>query len=149
MDRSRAQAQLPVASSRAVCRRNISVTASGVVRTHGLVSSRCPGSRQLPAVAILTAPPPPPQRGSDGNPAPPPPTETLPPKCTVRIIKRIPKASREAAGRRLASIIDSVVTVNDHASWDCLLRFSQRCLRLPSRGGRHKSGGCSYQKAGG
>ena len=60
------------------------------------------------AAAIPTAPPPPPQRGE----APPPPTGTLPPKCTIRIIKRIPKASREAAGRRLASIIDSVATVN-------------------------------------
>ena len=31
------------------------------------------------------------------------------------------------------------VRVNDHASWDRLLRFSSRCFRVPARGGHRRS----------
>ena len=52
----------------------------------------------------------------------------------MKILKRIPKASRSYAGRKLATILDVVVQKNDHASWDRLFRFSSRCLRAPRRG---------------
>ena len=35
-----------------VCRRTIAVTAAGLLRQHGPVSARCPGSRQPPAAPI-------------------------------------------------------------------------------------------------
>lgn len=49
-----------------------------------------------------------------------------------KIIKWIPKASRERAGRKLAVILEGIVANNDHASWIRLLRFGGRCLRSPT-----------------
>lgn len=126
-----------------VCRRPISVTALGLVRLHGPVVSRCPGSRQAP---INTAQPYPTQpRGHDAVRSASPQSsgqlsDSLPSRNYCKIIKRIPKNSRERAGRKLASILNAVVAINDHSSWDRLLRFGGRCLRVPSnREGRRKS----------
>ena len=60
----------------------------------------------------------------------------LPPRASVKILK---KASRSSAGRKLATILEAIVSKNDHASWDRLFRFSSRCLRAPKRGGRRCS----------
>ena len=64
---------------------------------------------------------------------------SLPPRSTVKILKCFPRASREQAGKKLAAILDGVVSRNDHASWECLLLFSIRCFRHPGRGGRRWS----------
>ena len=60
----------------------------------------------------------------------------LPPKCSVKILKWIPRASREQAAAKLAKILDAIVSKDghdDHVSWDRLLQFSARCFRVPAR----------------
>ena len=135
--------------SYSVCRRTIAVTAAGLLRLHGPVSARCPGSRQPPAAPVdQSANSSPSYLASSGHEvnfdveaaAPHAPHSLpLPPRPPVRILKCLPKASRELAGKKLAAILDAVVSRNDHASWDRLLRFSSRCLMHPGRGGRRWS----------
>ena len=49
----------------------------------------------------------------------------------TRILRRIPRLSRPSAARKLAAIIEQVVTRNDVPSWARLLQFPRRCLRCP------------------
>ena len=146
-------AQVGSAPSCPVCRRTIAVTAAGLLRQHGPVSARCPGSRQPPAAPIdVSSQPatdsPPSYSASSGHEANfddeaatphTPYSLPLPPKALGRILKCLPMASRDLAGKKFAAILDAVVSRNDHASWDRLLRFSSRCLRHPGRGGRRWS----------
>ena len=136
---------LPSSAACAVCRRTISVTAAGVVRVHGPVTLRCPGSRRLPttteALASSSV-----SRGLQHDEPVTHPSQPLldasfplPPRCEFRVIKRIPRASRALAGSKLASILDAVTRENDHASWNRLLRFCSRCFKVPSRGGHRRS----------
>ena len=73
-----------------VCHREMPVTRLGMIRTHGPVTKRCPGSSNPP----LQAP------GS---------SETIansaikPNPPNVKILKRIPRAARDLAARRLVS----------------------------------------------
>ena len=53
-----------------------------------------------------------------------------------RIIKRIPRASRVSAAKKLASAIDQVVIHNDIPSWCRLLQFPKKFFRMPCRGGK-------------
>ena len=126
-----------------ICFRPMTITAAGLVRQHGPLRARCPGSHQPPANSTQ-----PPQAvlSRSGRPLVAPLTGSatfqptcLPPRATVKILKRIPKASRLSAGRKLATILEAVVGKNDHASWDRLFRFSSRCLRAPKRGGQRRS----------
>ena len=64
---------------------------------------------------------------------------TKPPRSTVKILKRISRASRDHAARKLATILDQVVLNNNIASWDCLFSFAPRCRRVPRRGGHRRS----------
>ena len=126
-----------------VCHRSIAVTSAGLVRQHGPVFSRCPESRQPPAVGATTSISP----ASDQQPLSPggtsvedlEPCLSLPPRSTVKFLKCLPRASREQAGKKLAAILDGVVSRNDYASWERLLLFSTRCFRHPGRGGRRWS----------
>ena len=63
------------------------------------------------------------------------PDPALPPRTSEKTIKRLPKASRECVGRKLAAILGAVIDKNDHTSWMRLLCFSARCLRCPAREG--------------
>ena len=58
---------------------------------------------------------------------------------SVRILRRVPRASRHLAASRLASILDEVTCKNDNALWARLCAFSSRCLPAPKRGGRRRS----------
>ena len=58
---------------------------------------------------------------------------------SVRILRRVPRASRHLAATKLASILDEVTRKNDNASWARLCAFSSRCLLAPKRGGRRRS----------
>ena len=115
-----------------VCRRPVSITAAGLVR--GPVRSRCPGSRCAPPTPCSdTAPAQPRVRVEDPSTSPSqstPPSDLLPPTNNCKI-RRIPKNSRDQAARKLASILNAVVAINDHASWSHLLCFASRCLRVP------------------
>ena len=129
-----------------VCLRSIAVTNAGLIRQHGPVASRCPGSRRPPtflASAPTAVPRPPHQRspvteGQDERPTLSP-DSVLPPRLSGKAIKCLPKASRECAASKFAAILGAVVDRNDHTSWTRLLRFSSRCLRHPERGGGRQS----------
>ena len=125
------------------------MTAAGLIRTHGPVDKRCPGSCRLPApgtseVSHTVGP-----RGTDHPSLPPLPPATqlnhrshqspLKPIPPVRILKWIPRASREQAGMKLTTILEGVVSKNDVSAWERLLHFSARCLRVPTRCGRNWS----------
>ena len=60
----------------------------------------------------------------------------LPVKCSVKILKRIPRASRGQAASKLATILDAIVSNGDHASWCRLLQFSARCFHVAREGAR-------------
>ena len=57
----------------------------------------------------------------------------------VRILKRIPRASREQAVTKLAAIWGSVVGNNNFGACERLFHFSVRCLRVPTRCGHNSS----------
>ena len=138
-----------------VCGRSMPLTRMGALRVHGPLSNRCEGSGMLPSTplpvslaptlvtpnASLDSP------GSDaalrGQSAlrdPPAAFFTqLAVSNPVRILKRIPKASRHLASSKLARVLDSVAESNDDASWDRLLKFSSRCFAVPKRGGKRIS----------
>ncbi len=143
----------------ATCLRSISVTSSGMVRAHGPVNSRCPGSNQQPRQPQQQpqqqpTPPGSPQPQSAGATAQGPAVAT-PPGTTangelappnfrwqaprVRILRRIPRASRGQASSKFSAILDGVVSSNSPAAWERLLYFSTRCLRVPQRSGRRWS----------
>ena len=143
----------------AVCERSMPVTRAGVFRIHGPCNNRCEGSGMLPSAPLpvasstqsssaptvaaspasrVTESSRVPSAANSRQPAGHP--VFLPPSSSgVKILKRIPKASREQCGRKLATILNVVVDKNDHASWDRLLRFCARCLRAPRRAGMRRS----------
>ena len=144
----------------AVCGRLISVTAAGLIRQHGPLRSRCPGSHQQPGPSpgsrvspSLSQQPHTPEglraaslpssristHATDTRQCP------LPLKCSAKILKRIPRASREQAASKLARILDAIVSKGDHASWDRLLRFSTRCLHVANAATGAKR--CSLEQA--
>ena len=58
---------------------------------------------------------------------------------SVKIIRRIPRASRDVAAKKLASLVEAVLSRNDHEAWDRLLRFAPRCLSAPKSGGKKRN----------
>ena len=102
------------------CSRVISVTRAGLVHVHGPIGNRCPGSQCLPAASASS---------SSSSTALPssvpqsPPSSSLsditdlPPRPAVKILKRVPRASREVAAKKLATVVGNVVNCNDHGSW--------------------------------
>ena len=58
---------------------------------------------------------------------------------SVRILKRILRASRHLAASKLACILDEVSVKNDFTSWARLFQFSHRCFAIPTRGSRRRS----------
>ena len=59
--------------------------------------------------------------------------------ASVRVMKRIPRSSRNCAATKLAAILVDVVVKNNVESWSRLFNFSSRCLVIPRRGGRRRS----------
>ena len=53
----------------------------------------------------------------------------------VRVLKKIPRSSRNSAAMKLSAILDGVVAANDTR----LLYFASRCLRVPKHVGRRWS----------
>ena len=123
------------APSCVVCHRSISVTAAGLVRLHGPVRSRCPGSRKPPlsqvSSNIFSQPP---IRGPYAGNSPQDSLD-LPPAPSRKLLKRIPRGSREACAYKLTTILEATVRQNDVASWDRLLHFAACCLYAPPGGG--------------
>ena len=119
-----------------VCHRAIALTGAGVIRQHGPVSSRCPGAGRPPATLGLLSQSSATSSQSHSHAAltPMSPSTSLPPRPLVKLLSRIPRASRESSAKKLATILEAVVR---QTSWDRLFRFSARCLRHPhpARGG--------------
>ena len=57
----------------------------------------------------------------------------------TNILKRVPRLSRVTVARRLAVVIEQVVSRNDVPSWVRLLAFPKKCLCTPRRGGKRWS----------
>ena len=139
------QSSKPICS---VCRRTFSLTKTGVVRQHGPCESRCPGSRLPPlscSVGLglqkhVTSLPMRQLAESSSLPMRQLPVSINEPfeisRFKGKILKRIPRASRELAAKKFTSCLDSVVRHNDFSSWKNLLEFSARGFRAPQRGGR-------------
>ena len=123
-----------------VCLRSVAVTSAGLIRQHGPVQARCSGSHQPSASSSLILPPfvPPIALTVEvPSPAPSATQAALPAAAfsrpTAKILRRIHKASRLLAGRKLTSLLEVVVFGNDHTSWKRLFHFSSHCLTLPQR----------------
>ena len=140
-----------------VCSREIAVTSLGLVRVHGPIDNRCPGSRQV-ADRPLFQYQPVSEPAVDSGPLSSPPLNsdsTLPtPTCSrypdltstsvalgqrCQFLRRIPKGSREAASSKLCEIFDEITRSNTIEAWERLLLFPRRCLHTPSRGGQRWS----------
>ena len=129
-----------------MCLRCMPLRRDGGVRVHGPVDNRCPGSGKQPRIAAplghsfssTESSPPATTVVADSSPGPPPSpahVEGLHLQPPGKIVKRIPRASREHAASKLAAILDDVTAANNVASWTRLLNFPRRCLRVPVRGG--------------
>ena len=111
---------------------------AGLVRLHGAVHSRCPGSRKPPALQVQSAPSHPPGDSGDNCGLTPSqchsPSPVLPPRSAAAILKRIPRLCRETSAKtkKIASILEARVRLNNHLSWDRLLRFATCCFHAPS-----------------
>lgn len=116
-----------------VCLRSMPLRKDNTIRVHGPVGDRCPGSGSspFPRDSPIDIPPRTDSQTSTENRADD--FSTLP---YVRILKRIPRASRDQSARKLATILDEVTADNSVSSWMRLLNFPRRCLRVPVRGGR-------------
>ena len=108
-----------------VCLRPMQVTAAGVIRVHGPIRSRCPGSHLPPRVStsqasMPTSAGPPSDSPSEDLPRPEPPISVLHhpllpsefPVSSLKTLKHIPQAAREHAARKLAAILDFVTVHN-------------------------------------
>ena len=119
------------------CRRVFTLMKTGLARTHGPVDSRCPGSRAPPASSsvasqpMTNAPPARPVLPNRGE-AEVPQRLDLPPRHSTKLLKRIPRGSREGAAKKLASLVEAVVTKNDQTSWNRLL-LSLLAASVPPR----------------
>ena len=69
-----------------------------------------------------------------------PPELVFPPDViqSVRVLKRVPPASRYLAATKLARILEYVSEKNDSGLWSRLFKFGRRCLVVPRRGGRRR-----------
>lgn len=121
-----------------VCHRAFTLTNTGLVRVH--VGNQCPGSQAPPDASYMCylashsganpplfndkAQPIPSTYPSESNP------QYLPLKpAAVRILRRIPCACWELTAKRLASMVEGIVTDPDNLlAWNRLFRFTSRCL---------------------
>ena len=123
----------------AVCLRSFSINSTGLLRTHGPVTARCPGSGKLPR-----PPAPLPTSPSSGSPpatestspasTSPPPSPILAQIPMVRVLKRIPKSARQQCSSKLTTLLRVIVRSNSMEAWNRLFLFTPTCLRQPRRG---------------
>ena len=105
----------------AVCLRQMPLRKDGTIRVHGPVSRRCGGSDGSPSTIAPETREAQEPGSADHVPSasralPPPPVASFSPLPRVRVLKRLPCATRDPAARKLASILEEVTTVNSHHS---------------------------------
>ena len=108
-------------------------TQSGGTQSRGL--DDCDGAAGVDAAANDV-----PEIPIPSNSPPEPPELVFPPDViqSVRVLKRVPRASRHLAATKLARILEDVSEKNDSGSWSRLFKFGRRCLAVPRRGGRRR-----------
>ena len=135
-----------------VCDRSVAVTSTGSIQVHGSVHRRCRGSSQLPSSLARSCDSTGASTLSPGSPHGDLSSTTASSNsCTglfsdfshplprFRVVKRIPKGSREIVCQKLTAILNCVVATNTISSWKTLFSFAPVCLGLPSRGGQRRS----------
>ena len=130
-----------VLSTCSVCLRSISTTSTGVLRSHGPMSARCPGSGKPPRPSasqpVLPARAQSPTLSVPGQAPPLPATPSLSEIPKVRVINCVPKSARHQCSVKLTSLLVDVVRSNSLEAWDRLLLFATSGLKLPRRRGKH------------
>ena len=124
-----------------VCRHVMPVTRAGLIRVHAPVGNRCSSSHLPPAPSGLSLLP-----AASTSATPPSSLPALPsqnqepevfclfgPPHLVKTVKKIPRTSRNIAARKMAAILQNVISLNDVSTWDRLYHFATRCLRTPKR----------------
>ena len=94
-----------------VCHRSMPVTRLGLICVHGPVLNRCPGS-QKPPTWINTC-----QRGNIPDIPDSVQAFTLH-RVPVKILKRVPHTSCDVSARKLAEILDHILSDGSESSWE-------------------------------
>ena len=97
-----------------------SASGDGSVKIHGSLVSRCAGSG-LPPVS------PAPLSAQNA-----PLCVTYPGRVGVQLIGRVPRPVREQLARKLAEILDLVISSNSRESWERLFLFCHNCHHIYS-----------------
>ena len=122
----------------AVCRRPVALRRDGAIRVHGALGTAVLDQESRHARTVIqdpgTACHPPSQVSA--TPTPQAVTAGITRPQRVPILKRLPQAFSDPAARELETILEQVTVANDVATWMRLMNFSNRCLRVPKRGGR-------------
>ena len=132
-----------------VCHKLVGIRQSdGMLRAHGPANNHCTGSGCLPAIPPAAAPS---QVGLadqsqdlfgmtslDGSVIDT--AHFSPPLPSTKVLKRIPRAARDAAAAELQRLLQAVVsTPDDRQAWSRLFAFAGGCLKQPSdRGGKQR-----------
>ena len=122
-----------------VCKCEIFLRKDGLIRIHGPVHARCMGSDRHPAPSSLdscgrysTSPASPTRRSQQYTDPQMMVTRPVP----VKVIKKIPRGSRERAARKFADALENVISSNTLESWERLLHLPSRCFYVPKRSRR-------------
>ena len=109
----------------------------GLVRIHGPVNCRCPGSNHPPSSSSA-----PEVSASDSTLDPTPPSSSNPVDLSfkgpsgTKVIRRIPRGSRDLAARKFAYALDQVTSLNNVEAWLRLLQLPRKCFSVPRRCGK-------------
>ena len=128
-----AEDSAPYRSQCTVCHRSMPVTRLGLIRIHGPVWNRCPGSRK-PRAPVNTC-----QRGNIPDIADSVQAFKLR-RFSAKILKRVPRASRDLSARKLAKILDRVssdgtaCSVSLPAAYECQIEaaIAEAWLHTPT-----------------
>lgn len=158
------QAELSTSRSRRLgtcssCLRQLSLTSSGSIHSHGPHDKPCPGSGCTPAASSVTMFGHASSSSSStvGHGIDSQPDDASSVQLTVHqqtelllqvlnkarcrpVLKYIPKASRFLAASKLSTLLDRVVTNPDNiVAWEQLLLFTHSCFGSPGRAGQKKN----------
>ena len=125
-----------------VCSRSLPVRLDGMIRIHGPRQNHCLGSERPPIskdtnqeVGILLSPQSPCVSSANSDDTQPH-HLIAPGRSKQKILKRIPKGSRNRATSKLTAILRDISGDNSVVTWERLFLFPRRCLSCPKRSRR-------------